>query len=606
MCGIAGIFNYASSGLKVERHELKVICDQMATRGPDHFGEWFSEDDRLALGHRRLSIIDLTNKANQPMKSQDGRLVITFNGEIYNYKILKNELEDKGYSFHSQSDTEVLLNMYKEYGIKMFDHLRGMYAFALWDKNKGGVLLARDPLGIKPLYYADDGKTIRIASQVKALLESEHIDKKLDPSGQAGFLLWGYVPEPYTIYKAIQALPGGSSMWIDKNGGHRPRIFSDVSEILSQASTVKIKMTPFEMKEYLHDALLESVKYHSIADVPVGVFLSSGFDSSVITALSSEINGHLLKTITIGFDECRGTTFDETALAQEIAKQYGTQHHTVWVSKMDFENELPNILLKMDQPSIDGINNYFVSKAASEMGLKVALSGLGGDEIFGTYKTFKYIPKITSLTGFNNYVPQFGKMFRLFMGNAFKSIGKPKYAGIFEYGYSYDRAYFLGRACFMPWELPGILGVETAFAGLEGLQPHFLAMKRMTEDIQNNHFKIVALEMTQYMQSQLLRHADWAGMAHSLEVRVPFVDIALLKSIAPLFSKSNKPTKLDMAKSVREPLPKSLFDRPKTGFYTPLNRWLKNDGKPVSKRMGLRKWALQVHASFTNGHKNSP
>ena len=600
MCGIAGIFNYASSASQVERSELRAIRDQMALRGPDDFGEWFSPDGRLALGHRRLSIIDLSPQAHQPMESKDGRLVIAFNGEIYNYKILKRDLEQKGHVFRTHSDTEVLLCLYQEYGLKMFSYLRGMYAFALWDKDQDGLLLARDPLGIKPLYYANDGKTIRVASQVKALLESDHIDKGFDPTGQAGFLLWGYVPEPYTFYRSIRALPAGSYMWIKNEGMPRIEKFFDLTQMLAEAGQISLKLNPLETKDYLHQVLFESVKFHFTADVPVGIFLSAGFDSTVITALASELPGQKLNTITVGFEECRGTVFDETGMAELVAKQYGTQHKTIWISKNAFKAEYSAILSNMDQPSIDGLNNYFVSQAAAKIGLKVALTGLGGDEIFGTYKTFRYIPLVTKLSGFNQFVPQFGTIFRQVMSKKFKDIGKPRYAGIFEYGYSYDRAYFLGRSCFMPWELPEIMGLESARFGLEGLGVHFLELKEIADKISNDHLKIMALEMTQYMRGQLLRHADWAGMAHSLELRVPFVDTVLLKSLAPLFLNRVKPTKKDMAQSVRGPLPQELFNRPKTGFYTPLNQWLNEKGKMPSKRMGFRQWALDVYVHFMN------
>jgi asparagine synthase (glutamine-hydrolysing) len=379
--------------------------------------------------------------------------------------------------------------------------------------------------------------------------------------------------------------------------------FLDIADIVAQASLAKTNLAPDEMQKSLHDAILESVKFHLIADVPVGIFLSAGLDSTVIAALASEAKGQELKTFTIGFDECRGTLFDETVLAEEVAKTYGAQHHTEWISRKDFEGEIPNILSSMDQPSIDGINNYFVSKVASERGLKVALSGLGGDEIFGTYKTFKFIPIITRFTKFNEFMPRFGRLFRRFMSKALNGSISTKWAGMFEYGYTYDKAYFLGRSCFMPWELPGLLGVDEACDGLEGLQPHFQHLEKMIANVHNGYLKIMLLEITQYMRSQLLRHADWAGMSHSLEVRVPLVDTELLKSLAPLFSQPIRPTKMAMAKSVSNPLPEALFSRRKTGFYTPLNRWLNESGKLVSKRAGFRQWALYVHKYFINGGK---
>ena len=212
MCGIAGIYAYRNDALKVDRGELRRIRDHMTARGPDGCGEWFSEDGRVALGHRRLAILDLSERGAQPMVSADGQLIISFNGEIYNYRTLRAQLERKGYGFRSQSDTEVLLHLYAEKGEAMLEELRGMYAFALWDARKQGLLLARDPLGIKPLYYADDGATLQVASQVKALLKGGHIDTTPEPAGHVGFFLWGHVPEPYTFFKGIKALPAGSTL----------------------------------------------------------------------------------------------------------------------------------------------------------------------------------------------------------------------------------------------------------------------------------------------------------------------------------------------------------------------------------------------------------
>ncbi|VAW49614.1 Asparagine synthetase [glutamine-hydrolyzing] [hydrothermal vent metagenome] len=603
MCGIVGIFNYQTPRVVIDPVELRSIRDQMTARGPDDFGEWFSKDYRLALGHRRLSILDLTDKGKQPMQSREGSIIIVFNGEIYNYRALRKKLKHKGYVFNSQSDTEVLLYLYKEYGVNMFSHLRGMYAFVLWDNIKKGLLLARDPFGIKPLYYADDGKTIRIASQVKALLKSHSIDKTPDLAGNAGFCIWGYVPEPYSFYKNIQALPSGSYMWVDKEGRGQSKKFCDITEILAQASLKKIKFTSVEIKEYLYDVFSKSVRSHLISDVPVGVFLSAGFDSTVITALAAEAQSQKLKTVTIGFTECRGTPFDETHIAEEVSKRYGTDHHTVWISKKDFQAELPTILNVMDQPTVDGINSYFVSKAANEIGLKVVLSGLGGDELFGTYKTFRYIPFVTRLTKICNINPYFGKLMRQWIVSCFRNKISSKYAGLLEYGNSYSRAYLLGRARFMPWEISEMLGKTAASVGLKELEAHFFELTEGIQNIRSNHLKISALEITQYMRSQLLRHTDWAGMTHSLETRVPFVDIEVIKAIAPLFSLVNKPTKLDMANSIKKTLPQSVFTRPKTGFFTPLNKWLQSNDQSLSKNEGFRCWMFQVFKHFNESQQ---
>jgi len=236
MCGIAGIFAYGASAPPVDQEELLRIREHMINRGPDGAGLWISPDRRVGLAHRRLAIIDLSQTGAQPMATADGRYRITFNGEIYNYRELKKELQAKGYVFHSNSDTEVLLHLYADRGEDMVHALRGMYAFALWDERKKGMFLARDPFGIKPLYYADDGTAIRVASQVKALLAGGAIDTTIEPAGHVGFFLWGHVPEPYTLYKGIRALPAGTSLWIDASGPKPSRQFFNVTEELAKAS----------------------------------------------------------------------------------------------------------------------------------------------------------------------------------------------------------------------------------------------------------------------------------------------------------------------------------------------------------------------------------
>jgi asparagine synthase (glutamine-hydrolysing) len=328
--------------------------------------------------------------------SADGQLVISFNGEIYNYRALCKQLERKGYLFRSHSDTEVLLYLYAEKGEAMLEELRGMYALALWDGRKRGLLLARDPLGIKPLYYADDGATLQVASQVKALLKGGRVDTTPEPAGHVGFFLWGHVPEPYTFYKGIRALPAGSTLWVDATGLHQLNHFFSLTDELTRASETALIFRHEEMQERLRTALTDSVRHHLIADVPVGVFLSSGLDSTTLTALTAEIGGSL-RTVTLGFSEYQGTENDETPLAELVAKHYGASHQTRWVTRKDFQSESQNLLEAMDQPTIDGVNSYFVSRAAASTGLKVALSGLGGDELLGGYPSFRQIPRVVRI-----------------------------------------------------------------------------------------------------------------------------------------------------------------------------------------------------------------
>jgi asparagine synthase (glutamine-hydrolysing) len=299
MCAIAGLYAFAASAPPADRAELRTIRDHMSARDPDGLGEWFSNDGRVALGHRRLAIIGLSEGGAQPMthtdsaNSQDGKLVITFNGEIYNYRELRRDLEASGHVFRSESDTEVLLHLYQAKGTAMLQDLRGMYAFALWDAAKQALLLARDPFGIKPLYYTPTGTgkatsngTLRFASQVKALLAGGQIDTAPEPAGHTGFFLWGSVPAPYTLYRGIRALPAGHFLWVSGQGATEPVPFCQITDILAHAANSPARGTPGDALDAIGAAMRDSIAAHHVADVPVGMFLSAGIDSALITALS--------------------------------------------------------------------------------------------------------------------------------------------------------------------------------------------------------------------------------------------------------------------------------------------------------------------------------
>ncbi len=368
MCGLVSLFAYHPVAPEIDRDELRTIRDHMSTRGPDGVGEWFSPDGRVGLGHRRLSIIDLSDAASQPMTNEDGTIRLVFNGEIYNYQALRERLIRQGHSFRSQSDTEVLVHLYEERGEEMVHDLRGMFAFALWDAKRNAMLLARDPYGIKPLYYADDGWVVRAASQVKALLAGSHVSTLPEPAGIAGFYLTGSVPEPFTIYQEIRAVPAGSVVWVNHLGASAPRRYFSIAQVFYDArhsGGESKRLSESEVKEFVHDALLDSVRQHLIADVPVSAFLSAGVDSGTVVGLAREAGAEDLQTVTLAFEEYRSTHDDEAPLAREVAQTYGTRHHTRPLDEAEFQRELPNILDVMDQPSIDGINTYFVSKAAS-------------------------------------------------------------------------------------------------------------------------------------------------------------------------------------------------------------------------------------------------
>lgn len=584
MCGIAGIFAYAADAPRVAPRELAAIRDAMALRGPDGTGEWFAEDGRVGFGHRRLSIIDLRAIADQPMRLAGTDLRIVFNGEIYNYRALRAELEAQGAVFATNSDTEVLLHLYARQGRAMLGRLRGMYAFAIHDPGAGGMFLARDPFGIKPLYLADDGKTLRFASQVKALLAADAPDTTPDPAGHAGFFVWGHVPDPFTLYRGIRALPAGASIWVDARGLSKPAPFFDPVEALRGAGEAGD----------LREAVVDTLRHHMIADVKVGVFLSAGIDSTVLAGIAAETDANQLDTVTLGFDAYRGTENDETRLAEEFAAARCTRQRTLWIGRDAFAAERANLFAAMDQPTVDGINTFFVAQAAKRAGLKVALSGLGGDEVFAGYPGFAQIPALVGRAA------PFG-----FLGPAWRAatqgwigvLTSPKYAGLLEYGRDYPGAYLLRRALHMPWEIEGLLGAKMAREGLEALD---LPRKLDTglDRLPTGRLKVSALEIANYMRDRLLRDSDWAGMAHSIEIRVPFVDPVFLARVAPALARADAPGKRALGRTPRPPLPAAILDRPKTGFVVPVREWLMGDAAPEAGLRGLRGWARQVHREF--------
>lgn len=588
MCGIAGVFAYGAGAEPVDRTALTRMNDTMIARGPDGEGIWLGAEDRVGFGHRRLSIIDLTDSGAQPMAFDEGRLVITYNGEIYNFRELRAELESQGRRFRSDSDTEVLLHLYDRDGASMVDRLRGMFALAIYDRDKQGVFLARDGFGIKPLYYANNGETLRFASQVKALLAGGGIDTAPSAPGLAGVYVWGSVPEPWTLFDKIRSLPAGSTMWIGRDGTHGPVRYFDVTQELERAAANPIAWSPSVLRE----ALLDTLRHHLVSDVPVGAFLSAGLDSATIVALTSELQPDALRSVTLAFDEYNGTEFDEAPLAENIARHYETSHQTQRVKGANFHEVYQRLCTAMDQPTIDGVNTYFVSKVTADTGLKVAMSGLGGDEFFGGYPAFTEIPRIVGALGNIPGIRCAGRAFRKIAGPAIGAAMSPKYAGVFEYGSTYPDAYLLRRAIFMPWELPKLMDTTMARDGWAELE-ETTGRRQQVDGLHTSRIKISALESSWYMRNQLLRDSDWAGMAHSLEIRVPLVDTVFFRKIAPMLVSDAPPGKRDMASSPTKPLPANVLNRPKTGFAVPMPDWLMKDN-PDALKQGYRGWLRKI------------
>lgn len=601
MCGIVGLLLSNRSARLDIPTELNCMSNVLATRGPDASGLWIAPGHDAGFAHRRLSIIDVDARSDQPLHSADGRYTIVFNGEIYNYQELREELKAKGRSFRTTSDTEVLLEMYAEYGAEMLPRLRGMYAFGIWDGQAGELFLARDPFGIKPLYYAEGDGVLFFASQVKALLAAPGVDLREEPAGHVGFFVWGSVPEPYTLYRGIHCLPSGSWMRATRESTSTPKLFASPVREATEFDAGAMPRSQAEADACLHDALKQTLRAHEVSDVPVAIFLSAGIDSGIIASLAAEAANDV-EALTLGFDVQRGTASDETAQAERMAEHFGLRHSTRFVHQSTFEEHRARLLEQMDQPTTDGVNTYFISWLARERGFKVALSGLGGDELFGGYPSFRQIPAMAHGLRIARMAPSAGRGLRIVTRAMISRFTSPKYASLFEYGGSWGGAYLLRRGLFMPWELPGLLDPELVRIGWRDLAAieQMNALVRPFQDLrglsakQADFLRVSALETSCYMRSQLLRDADWAGMAHSVEIRVPFVDMTLLRQIAPLRASEFSPRKPGLVHCLSNPLPEEILHRPKSGFVVPVREWM-----PEAVGRGLRDWATYVHQVLT-------
>ena len=573
--------------------------ERMEARGPDGSGLWISHDRRVGLAHRRLAVIDLSERGAQPMASADGALTITFNGEIYNYRALRAELEAKGHVFRTESDTEVLLQLYADRGPAMVEALRGMFAFALWDAPRRRLLLVRDPLGIKPLYYADDGWTVRFASQAKALLAGGAISRDPDPAGIVGFHLLGSVPEPFTVWRDIRSLPAGCTLLVEATGPSAPKPYFSVAELLARRADLSTSDLA-HARAQLADAVRDSVRHHLVADVPVAIFLSAGLDSGALLGTMADLGSRDVTAVTLAFREFRGAPHDEAPIAAQIAARYGARHVVRTVDRREFEDDLPAILDAMDLPTIDGINTWFVAKAAREAGVKVALSGLGADECFGGYPSFVDVPRSVRLFRPFDFVPGLGWLTRHALAPLVDSnLGlHPKAAGLAQYGGSWEGAYLLRRSVYMPWELGNLLDRDLLEAGLRRLAPlHRVAAELRGGRRLDGFDRVSVLETALYMRNQLLRDADWAGMAHSIEIRVPYVDNFFLAALPPGALLAAVNAKESVADIPRLPLPAASRNRSKTGFVTPIGSWIRQSAATdddVTLSAASRAWALRV------------
>lgn len=585
MCGLIAAFG----GGRELPDAVRRALISMRARGPDGEGSW--QEPGVAMGHRRLAILDLDARAAQPMHSACGRYVAVFNGEIYNFRSLRQRLERDGCVFRTDSDTEVLLELFARHGQGMLPMLQGMFAVVIWDRQSQRGFAARDPYGIKPLYVARTPRGVMLASQVKALLATGEVSRAPDPEGQLGFWLLGSVPEPRTWYREIQSLAAGHCAWIEDGAIGQMISWHDIGKAWREAPLRPVPER--EVPARVREALRESIARHLVADVPVGLFLSGGIDSGALAGLMVEAGAQGLQGITIAYDEFAGCHEDEAPMATALAQHYGIDHRVRRVGREEFLADLPRILAAMDQPSIDGVNTWYASKAAAELGLKVVVSGVGGDELFQGYSSFQQLPRLVAWWRALCAVPGIRELGRMAGSLQARRSRNARWRHAADWAGTLEGAWWLRRGLFAPDDLPGIAPTVFSTGRFDPRQ----RVRAMTGGLPADlRLALGQIESMTYLRNQLLRDSDWASMAHGVELRTPLVDAHLLSQVQPLLASFARfPGKRLLGSAPEKPLPAAVLQRRKTGFAIPVPRWLAEAG--IAANDGSRSWARHVAAA---------
>jgi asparagine synthase (glutamine-hydrolysing) len=594
MCGIFGI---VAKNARIPEGVLERGTLSLAHRGPDDSGTILLRDSvpesiEIGLGNRRLAILDLSPLGHQPMHDPETGNWIVYNGEIYNFRDVRNELENSGTNFVSHSDTEVLLKAYARSGAECLTKFRGIFAFALWDARRHSLFMARDPMGIKPLYYAMAGSCFVFASEVRTLLGTGLLQPRIDPAGLINYLTFGSAYDPLTLVEGIRALPPGHTLtW--EGGVLRQSSYWDLVDKTPSNERTSVSFSAENQKnaaERLQPILEEAVRSQLVSDVLVGVFLSGGIDSSALVSILSR-SGATASTFSIVFREA---DFSEAQHSRGIAAKFHTDHHEINVSQNDVLAAIPDALGAMDLPTMDGINTFFVSRETRRAGVKVALSGLGGDEVFAGYSTFRTVPRMERFAQFWNHVPAAvrGPFASAFAALAPANDQNRKLASLASDNGRLLHPYFLSRMLFTPRQRDLLFRnadrstAETATASQRDRLHNALGLDAVN--------RVSYLESRCYMLNTLLRDADVMSMSQGLEVRVPLIDHRLAKAVLALpgeWKLNGTPKKL-LVEALAGSLPDEIVHRPKRGFTLPFEHWmrqeLRSEIEPVlgKKRIG--------------------
>lgn len=553
MCGIIGQINKHH---RASFDQIRPLVDLLAHRGPDDRGEW--SDQKAFLGHRRLSIFDLSEKGHQPMLSSNGRFVIVFNGEIYNFKELQRQLD---YPCQTNTDTEVVLAYWAKYGANAIEHFNGMFAFCIWDTLTDTAHIVRDRVGVKPLYFLNQDRFLAFSSEIRPLINL--IPKpKLDQTALPQYMLYGSVSAPRTIVEGVEMLEPGHYLRIDAKGVEKHRYWSPEP---SQAS--------------LEESLTDAVDLRMLADVPVGVFLSGGLDSSIISALAARTRTQAIDTFSIGFDR---SEYDESEIAALVAKKIGSNHHRLQVNMADCLSSVEAGLKALDHPSVDGLNTFIVAGETKRAGMTVALSGLGGDELFAGYPAIFQRSKALASSSLGNQ-----DWLRLIASSIMglrSSVKSQKFKSILDLE-SMDAVSIAdaSRYQLLPDQVKKLLRLD--------------CVRGHSVEKGNNYSSITLNELRHYLPDVLLRDSDQMGMAHALEIRVPFLDHRVVEASLGMNDrqKAARRPKEILIKTFGHLLPKEVWQRKKMGFELPWAVWMKSELQPLVDQSFN---TLKQHACF--------
>jgi asparagine synthase (glutamine-hydrolysing) len=579
MCRIAGIINQSLSTDSLE-YMVKDMCAILQHGGPDDEGTYTNEEHHFVLGNRRLSLIDLTQGGHQPMSYSTGRFHISFNGEIYNYTDLKLKLKQSGYTFENQTDTEVILAAFAAWGTASFTQLNGMFSFALWDNFTSILYLVRDAAGIKPLYYSSTKHGLAFASEMRAFKSIDYLQEP-GKNWQVYLMAYGHLPEPVTTLHNVQPLPKGSYLTYEAASGTQK-----IQQFAKFTYTEALDNRKEAISE-IRETLKQSVQRHLISDAPIGVFLSGGVDSAIIAILANNDKHTQLNTLSLHFED---NSYSEKKYQDLVLQNLNCRHSQYLLKQQEFHHFFPSVIKAMDLPSCDGINTWFISRLAKQNGLKAVLSGIGGDELYGGYPSFKRMSKALLLQRLPKLLLKAGH------ATGLKKIRRLAYLSI----NGAVGEYLFLRGLFVPAEIARHLNADEAdIWKILGEQPQPEDISHLTPENQASW-----LEMNLYMQNQLLRDSDVMGMAHGVEIRVPFLDKEFLnlslqlKSSIKYKGQLGKQLLIDAFKNL---LPEPVWNRPKMGFSFPFKKWLMQDGYVKESFTSKHPKDLKHYQSFIKG-----